>query len=250
MAGLAAAMKILPMLSGSGGGSKGAGALSMLPAAMQTGTGIYQMYKGNQLSKMERPDYSIPQEVLDNLTDAQVQALRGIPAEQRMQFLQNVARAEQTSLAAMDDRKAGLTGLAGLQQSTNDAYGNLMAQDSQARFNAEQNLQSVRGNVADYRDKEFELNQMNPFLDQMKAAAAMKGAGMQNLMKGSTAAAKMNQDRIQYNQLLNSLPQAQQMNNGGLTVQQSQLQNNVVDPSAMGGNAANYLQYLNQMGNQ
>ena len=52
--------------------------LAAIPTAVQAGTGIYQAVKGNQMARsMDRPEYEIPQEVLDNLTDAQIQALRG-----------------------------------------------------------------------------------------------------------------------------------------------------------------------------
>ena len=67
--------------------------LSAIPAVVQAGTGIYQAYQGNKLANsMERPDYSIPQEVLDNLTDSQIQALRGLPEEQRQQYMENIMR--------------------------------------------------------------------------------------------------------------------------------------------------------------
>lgn len=180
-------------------------ALTTIPTAMQAGTGVYQLIRGNQLSNsIDRPEYSIPQEVLDKLTDAQIQALRGLPAQQRKQYLDNIMRSAQSSIAALNDRKSGLSGISAVQQNMNDAYRNLMTMDAQARMEAEQRLQSVRSEVADYRDKEFEFNEANPYFETMRAAEAMKGAGLQNIMKGAKSGTQMGLDYKRYNDLLNS----------------------------------------------
>ena len=83
-------------------------ALSLAPAAIQTGMGIYQTCARviRLRNSMDRPNYEIPQEILDSLTDAQIQALRGMPAEQKQQYVDNVMRSQQASLDAMGDRKA------------------------------------------------------------------------------------------------------------------------------------------------
>lgn len=181
------------------------GMLSAIPATIQAGTGIYQLIRGNQLANsMERPNYSIPQDVLDNLTDAEIQALRGLPAEQRQQYLDNIMRSQQASLGAMGDRKAGLSGLAGVQQQSNDAYRNLLSMDAQARMDAEQRLQGVRTQVADAKDKEWQLNELNPYMETMQAAEAMRGAGLQNIMGGAMAGTQMGLDYAKYMKLLNS----------------------------------------------
>ena len=180
--------------------------LAAIPTAVQAGTGIYQAIKGRQLANSTaRPDYSIPQEMLDMMTDSEVQALRGLPAEQRQQYLDNVMRAQQASLEAMGDRKAGLAGLAGVQQQATDAYRNMLSMDSQARMDAEQRLQGVRGTMADYKDKQFQVNEMQPYQNTMQAAEAMKGAGLQNIMGGVMAGSQMGLDYARYRDLLKSL---------------------------------------------
>lgn len=207
----------------------GIGALSAIPATIQAGTGIYQLIRGNQLANsMERPNYSIPQEVLDNLTDAEIQALRGLPAEQRQQYLDNVMRSQQASLGAMDDRKGGLAGLAGVQQQSTDAYRNLLSMDAQARMDAEQRLQGVRTQVADAKDKEWQLNELNPYMETMQAAEAMRGAGLQNIMGGATAGAQMGLDYAKYMKLLNSFGGGNQ--NGNNTQQAMFLNQLNTDP--------------------
>jgi len=181
-------------------------ALTLIPAAVQTGMGIYQTFKGNQLrNSMDRPTYEIPQEILDSLTDAQIQALRGMPAEQKQQYLDNVMRSQQASLDAMGDRKAGLAGLAGVQQTALDAYRNMLSMDAQQRQANEQALQNTRGVVAGFRDKAFDYNQAQPYDQTMAAAEGMTGAGMQNIMGGVQAGSQMGLDAAMFNQYMNSI---------------------------------------------
>tara|TARA_R100000995_G_scaffold48023_1_gene22882 strand:- start:8555 stop:9319 length:765 start_codon:yes stop_codon:yes gene_type:complete len=181
-------------------------ALALAPAAIQAGTGIYQAVRGNQLrNSMDRPTYEIPQEILDSLTDAQIQALRGMPAEQKQQYLDNVMRSQQASLDAMGDRKAGLAGLAGVQQTALDAYRNMLSMDAQQRQANEQALQNTRGVVAGFRDKAFDYNQAQPYDQTMAAAEGMTGAGMQNIMGGVQAGSQMGLDAVMFNQYMDSI---------------------------------------------
>ena len=180
--------------------------LAAIPAVVQAGTGIYQTYQGNKLANsMERPDYSIPQEQLDNLTDSQIQALRGLPEEQRQQYMENIMRSAQTSISALGDRKAGLAGMSGVQQQQNDAYKNLLSMDAQKREENERNLQATRNTMSEYKDKQFQMNEMQPYQDTMAAAEGMQGAGIQNIMGGVTSGSKMGLDYMKYMELLNSM---------------------------------------------
>lgn len=181
-------------------------ALALAPAAIQTGMGIYQTFKGNQMRKsMDRPTYEIPQEILDSLTDAQVQALRGMPAEQKQQYVDNVMRSQQASLDAMGDRKGGLAGLAGVQQTAIDAYRNMLSMDAQQRQANEQALQNTRGVVAGFKDKEFDYNQAQPYDQTMAAAEGMIGSGIQNTFGGIQAGSQMGLDAVMFNQYMNGI---------------------------------------------
>jgi hypothetical protein len=180
-------------------------ALSAIPAATQAGLGIYQAIKGFDLANAERPQYEIPQEILDNLTDAEIQALRGLPAQQKREFIDNVQRSQQASINALGDRKAGLSGVTGINQQSMDAYRNLLTADANQRQVNERSLMDVRSNVADYRDKEFNTNQMQPYLEQMQAAEAMKGAGFQNVMGGVSAGSQMGIDVIKFDKYMKML---------------------------------------------
>lgn len=163
--------------------------LALIPIALQGATGVAQLIKGKKLAQENvRPGYDIPDEIRQNLSQAQMQALEGLPAEVKNQYMQNLQRSAQFGLSAMSSRKAGLAGLSSLVQNQNDAYSNLMAQDAQAQQANLQELMNQRSNMAAYQDKRFGLNQLDPYNQKAEAAQAMKGAGLQNIMGGLQSA--------------------------------------------------------------
>jgi hypothetical protein len=157
------------------------GGASVTLGAAQLAYGLYKQ-KHNK-----RPVYEIPDEVNQNLTDAQRQALQGLPEEQKQQFISNIQRGQAYGLGQLGSRKAGLAGVAALNQQSNDAYGNLLAMDSQARMQNQAALMQQRQNVADYKDQAFQFNKVNPYYEQTASNNAMIGAGMQNVSQGFQA---------------------------------------------------------------
>lgn len=153
--------------------------------AVQAGIGIYQTYKGNQLAKNNiRPKYEIPDVIKQQLNTAELQAIEGLPEQQRQNYIDSMLQQYTTAISASNDRRGGLSSIASLQNSMNDSNKNLLAMDAQARQNNINSLQNTRSNYATYVDKQFELNQLNPFMEKAQAAQAMKGSGMQNIMGG------------------------------------------------------------------
>lgn len=158
----------------------GGGATTTLGAA-QLAYGLYQQ-KHNK-----RPTYEIPEEVKQNLTQAQQQALQGLPEEQKQQFLDNIQRSTAYGLGQQSSRQGGLAGIAQINQNQNQAYGNLLSADSQARRENQGALMGQRQNMADYRDQAFQFNKVNPYYEQTAQNNAMIGAGIQNVSQGFQA---------------------------------------------------------------
>lgn len=169
-----------------GGGGNVAGQISGWAAGGATVTaGAAQTLYGLYLQKKnKRPEYQIPQEVFQNLTQAQQAALEGMPEEQRMQYIQNIQRGTATGLSQLGSRKAGVAGLAVLNQQQNDAYANIAAQDAAMKQQNQQQVLDARQNLADYRDQQFQLNKLNPYYEKVQEAQGMLGAGMQNVTQG------------------------------------------------------------------
>jgi hypothetical protein len=141
---------------------------------------IYQLVKAAQLRR-NRPEYDIPEEVMQNQNIAKTMAMEGLPAAQYNRGQANIDRNMAFGLRQANSRRGGLVGLAGMEQAANDAYANLDVADANARRQNQQVLMGQNQNVAQYRDKAFQLNELEPWQIDMQAAAANEGAGINNL---------------------------------------------------------------------
>lgn len=214
---------------------KGATWVAAIAASVAGTVGAVQYMKGRKMAKQnKRPDYEIPQEIKDNLSQAQMQALEGLPPEQKQQYVENVQRGQNFGLNALGDRKAGISGLATLTQQGNDAYKDLMTQDAIARQANLDKLMGAREQIAQYKDKGFELNKLIPYQEKAQAAAAMQSAGLQNIAGSTQSGSSAIGQGIQANK---DKPRSEDgerkmsPNSGGIQ-----------NPSGMGG--------LNDLGNQ
>jgi len=138
----------------------GGGATTTLGAA-QLAYGLWKQKKN------KRPTYEIPSEIQANLTLAQQQAMQGLPEEQKQQFLNNVQRSQAFSMSQLGSRKAGLAGVAAINQQGQDAYGNLLSMDAQARMQNQNKLYAANQTMADYKDQAFQINKSNPYYEQV-----------------------------------------------------------------------------------
>lgn len=163
-----------------------AAGLLPIPFVGKQAFGYYQYLKGmKQKEGLVRPEYEIPQEVQQNLTQAQLMALEGLPAEQKRQYIQNIQRSMTSNLAALTGRKAGLVGVSGLAQTEADAYGNLLGMDAQARQANQQQLMQQRALMGDQKALQWQINQMQPYLQSYGEAQGLIGGGIQNVNTGT-----------------------------------------------------------------
>jgi hypothetical protein len=166
-----------------------------IPAAVKTGTGIAQYLQGRKaLRNTKRPMREIPREVIANLNQAQVQALEGMPEEQRNLFIQDMQRGQQQAVRGLSDRRAGIAGIPQLYQGELDSLNRLAMQDSAMRLQNQNLLTAQRAEMGRQRDTQFQLNEYEPFLNKMRMAEGLIGSGMQNAMGGITDASKMLMD--------------------------------------------------------
>lgn len=175
----------------SGGGSNtGQGVANIAGGLLSGVTGFFQRRKAKkELAKLQRPEYAIPNEIMQNQKMAQAAANEGLPSQQYNQAMQNIQRQQNRGLMAAGSRRGALMALPGLQQQANDQLLNLDVKDAQARMNNQQQLYGVNSQVAGFRDKAFNLNQMQPYLDNRNYYQSLLGAGNQNLTGGIDKAA-------------------------------------------------------------
>jgi len=101
------------------------------------GVGMYNANKSKKqaerdLQNLKQPEYIIPQELKDNLSDAENRTLEGLPSEQKQEFVKNLDRNSVANLKASSERKGGLMGLQAQTSAANDAYTNLVSMDAAA----------------------------------------------------------------------------------------------------------------------
>lgn len=177
-------------MAGDTGNGKGQGLANIAGGLVSGITGYFQRRKAKkELSKLQRPEYSIPNEVLQNQKMAQQAANEGLPSQQYNQAMQNIQKQQSRALSAASSRRGALMALPGLQQQANDQLLNLDIKDAQARTANQQQLYGVNSQVAGYRDKAFNINQMQPYQENKNYYNSLLGAGNQNLMSGIDKAA-------------------------------------------------------------
>ena len=180
----------IPLLAAVGMGASAAGGLG------KSILGITQLIKGRRM-KPKRPEYNIPDEILENkgLRQANLNARMAgaAQAEQNIQqsgaqYMQNVRQAGTSSSSVLAN--------AGLAQATaNRALQGLQAQEAQDYQRRASELERTNRIVSQFRDKAFQLNEMEPYLDEARTKAALTQGGLKNVFSGmediSATAGKM-----------------------------------------------------------
>lgn len=170
----------------SGGGGSGQGIANIAGGLLSGVTGFFQRRKAKkELAKLQRPEYVIPNEVLQNQRMAQSAANEGLPSQQYNQAMQNIQRQQNRALSAASSRRGGLMALPGLQQQANDQLLNLDVKDAQARMANQQQLYGINSQVAGYRDKAFNINKMQPYQENKNYYMNLLASGNQNLLGGA-----------------------------------------------------------------
>ena len=153
---------------------------------------IYGMIQNKQAKDAaaklgERPQYEIPQAYKDMMTDAQLMAAEGLPAAQKQQFVENIARSQGAALQGISQRKGGLEGVADVYQTTADANRDMLSMDAQARFANRKNLQVVRDEYGGQQAKQWYVNKFAPWMQEDQRIKALKGAAEKNIVEGAGA---------------------------------------------------------------
>lgn len=177
-------------MSGSGGGGGGGGigqGMANVGSGLLSGiTGFFQRRKAKKaLAGLQRPEYQIPNEVLQNQKMAEKAASEGLPSQQYNQAVQNIQRQQSRALSAATSRRGGLMALPGVQQQANDALLGLDVKDAQARMANQQQLYGINSQVGAFRDKAWDINKMQPYQRDYNYNMSLLGMGNQNMLAGA-----------------------------------------------------------------
>ena len=146
----------------------------------QGALGISQLIAGAFMPKPDIPDYEIPQELYENMTDAEYWSFVGLPEAQKQQYIEGSMRAGASALSQSASRKGGLGLVSSVAQQQQDANKQLLSMDAQARMQNIRAHWSARERMAQAKDVQFG-HKMDKVLYQLQKRDEMMGAGLQNI---------------------------------------------------------------------
>lgn len=159
-------------------------------AVVGAGVSIYKGIKQKQEAKKlerdnPRPTENVPEEVYANQQMAQNMSLQGLPSEQYEQARRNIQRQQAAATGQAQDRRSGVANIGAIQQGTNDAYGNLDAANAGARHQNQLALIGVNNQVAGWKDKVFDWNQRQKYIESHNYALSLLGSSNANIYGGA-----------------------------------------------------------------
>lgn len=168
------------------------GALGAVGSLFKTGLGIAQMIRGGRM-KPVRPTYNRPEEI-DQMLALRQATLNGRGAG-AVRAEQNIA---QSAAAGLNNMKQGAGSSASLmanaalgQANTNRQLNNLAAQEEMQYQQRLGGLEAAQQNMAQFKDKEFQINEMQPYQDAVATKSALMQGGLTNTYNGLTSAGNM-----------------------------------------------------------
>lgn len=138
--------------------------------------------------------YTTPQEILAGTSLAEQNYLNGMPGSNQAinNINRNASGAYGTATQAATSSGDLLDSISKIGSGVNDATNQLAAQEAQYKAGALGNYIGALGTQAGYRDKEYQMNEYEPYIRKANTAAALYGAGKTNqasALDGLTTAA-------------------------------------------------------------
>jgi hypothetical protein len=160
----------------------------LISAGVSAGKAIHQGVQARKekkkLESLERPQYQVSPMLQENLEQAKIQAQTGLPAEVMQRGQQQSDRMMAAQLAAPGMAGAGVGGVAGAVQGSWDQFSQMITQDAMAREQNKQNLYQARQAMAGEQARAFQINQLDPYQQQLASGQAMLGAAKQGMFAG------------------------------------------------------------------
>ncbi len=168
--------------------SAGLGLASTIPEIAKLITAAQQAKLADKYASATRPTYTIPEAQQEATTNARVMADgKTLPGQQTMEDKLGANTANATNMAAQKGNPADiLATVTALQGNQNDAQNQINTQGVQYQDQNKKELQGQLGQQAAYQDKAFQINQMEPYNNSMKAASALRNASILNEQNGIT----------------------------------------------------------------
>jgi len=155
-------------------------------AGISLGKGAHQAYKAHKLSQTKRPEYKTPKGIKQagNIYRKRASGL-ALPGES---MLREEIQGQQANLIekgrGAGDPTAYLRSLSSATDSGIDAERQMRLKAIQRKDQATSDLAGFNEIEAEYQDKEFDINKMQPYKSAMASASALKEAAFKNVESG------------------------------------------------------------------
>lgn len=160
--------------------------IGLLASIPSLALGAWQGIEGYNLGKEKRPDYEIPSSIDAMLGLAENRASqRGLPGQAGIE--QGIQTSTGRGASLLERTASGSQLLGGITDLVAGEQGqmlNLGIAGAQERLSADQALQQALTGYAQYQDKKFEINEMQPYLESRQQSLALKDAAIQNIVGG------------------------------------------------------------------
>lgn len=147
---------------------------AVVVGAVGAGTKLIVAAKQRKAAKallaQQNPQYQIPSEVT-------AAASQGMPSEQYSKAMGNIQRQQMQAIGSSQDRRGGLASIGRIQAGTNDATLNLDAMNAKIK---QQNQLTLAG----YKDKQWMLNNKQPYDKNYNYGMQLLGSSNQNTVAG------------------------------------------------------------------
>jgi hypothetical protein len=142
-----------------------------------------QASQAKKLAQTQRPDYQIPEEALQALNQAKyLSGMTELPGQNLMEARigQNLSKGV-SELERVSTNPADLaSNVAKMYMSGNESINDIGLQAGQQYLRNQGLLTDALGTMAGYRDKQFDINEMQPYENNMAAAAALREGSFRN----------------------------------------------------------------------
>lgn len=156
-----------------------------IPGVLKSGLGLYQMIRGGAMNP-QRPTYEIPDTAKEELGMSRLAANGRMPGINyaQMRIDQNAASASYRANRAATNPNQILASQAGIQMNSDIAGRGLLESEANDHQRRLMNLSRSLRMMSEFKDKEFQLNKMEPYQDAARTKAALVQGGLLNLFGG------------------------------------------------------------------
>lgn len=131
------------------------------------------------------PNEGMPSEIQANQQIAQGAATEGMPSEQYQAAQRDIQRNQNAAITAASASSGGaVRNIGAIQQASNDATGNLNAQSAEMRRQNRGELYSANNTAASWKDKLFDWNSRQKYIQNYNYGMGLLGQSNQNIMGG------------------------------------------------------------------